>query len=193
MTTTTSAEKPKRATYQDVLDAPEHKVAEILDGDLFLSPMLAPREAVVHARLQRALGLPFDDGQGGPGGWWILSKPEIHFGEHVVVPDIAGWRRERLSVVPDEPFMTLAPDWVCEVLAPPTERIDRARKIRIYAEAGVGDAWLVKPTDRTLEVLHLRDGAWTIVGLWQDSAVVRAEPFEAVDLDLGRLWADATP
>jgi Uma2 family endonuclease len=180
----------KRATYEDVLNAPENKVAEILDGELVLSPRPAPRHSVAHARLIGALGAPFDQGAGGPGGWWILIEPELHFGENVLVPDLAGWRRDRLPRMPDEAFFTLAPDWVCEVLSPSTERIDRSRKLRMYAEAGVAHAWLVHPSQRTLEVLRLRDGAWTIVGVWEDAARVRAEPFEAVELELGRLWAD---
>ena len=98
-----------------------------------------------------------------------------------------------MPTIPDEAFFTLAPDWACEVLSPSTERIDRGRKLRIYAEAGVAHAWLVKPSDRTLEVLRLRDGAWTIVGVFEDAAVVRAEPFEAIELALGRLWADRPP
>ncbi|MFN8095555.1 MAG: Uma2 family endonuclease [Vicinamibacteria bacterium] len=180
----------KRATYEDVLNAPENKVAEILDGELFLSPRPAPRHAVAHTALVGSLHGPFDQGAGGPGGWWILLEPELHFGENVLVPDLGGWRRDRLPRMPDEAFFSLAPDWVCEVLSPSTERVDRGRKLRAYAEAGVAHAWLVKPTDRTLEVLRLRDGAWTIVGVWEDAAVVRAQPFEAVALELGRLWAD---
>jgi Uma2 family endonuclease len=179
----------KRATYEDVLNAPENKVAEILDGELVLSPRPAPRHAVAHSRLLGTLGRTFDDGIGGPGGWWILTEPELHFGEQVLVPDIAGWRRERMPAIPDEAYFSVAPDWVCEVLSPSTERIDRSRKLRIYAEAGVAHAWLVKPTDRTLEVLRLREGAWTIVAVWEDAAVVRAEPFDAIELELGRLWA----
>jgi Uma2 family endonuclease len=179
----------KRAAYEDVLNAPENKVAEILDGELFLSPRPAPPHVVAASRLGRLLG-PFDDDPGDPGGWWILDEPELHFGEQVLVPDLAGWRRERMPALPAEPFFALPPDWVCEVPSPSTERIDRSRKLRIYAEAGVGHAWLVKPSDRTLEVLRLRDGLWTIVGVWDDAAVVRAEPFEAIELELGRLWPD---
>ena len=186
------SEGMRRATYEDVLNAPENKVAEILDGELFLSPRPASRHAVAASRLGRILG-PFDDDPGGPGGWWILDEPELHFGGQVVVPDLAGWRRERMPTMPDQAFFTLAPDWVCEVLSPSTERIDRGRKLRIYVEAGVTHAWLAKPTDRTLEVLRLREGAWTIVGLWEDAAVVRAEPFEAIELELGRLWPDQAP
>jgi Uma2 family endonuclease len=186
-------EQMKRATYDDVLNAPENKVAEILDGELFLSPRPAPKHAVASSEIGMAIGNPFHRGAGGPGGWWILDEPELHFGEQVLVPDLAGWRRERLPAIPDEAFFTLAPDWVCEVLSPSTERIDRSRKLRIYAEAAVQHAWLVKPSDRTLEVLHLRDGAWTIVGVCSGSDVVRIKPFEAVELELGRLWADAVP
>ena len=181
----------KRATYEDVLNAPENKVAEILDGELFLSPRPAPRHSVAASELGMAIGNPYHRGAGGPGDWWILDEPELHFAEQVVVPDLAGWRRERLPTMPDEAYFVLAPDWVCEVLSPSTERIDRARKLRIYAEAGVPHVWLVKPTDRTLEVLRLRDGEWSIAGVWEDSAFVRVAPFEAIELELGRLWVDS--
>lgn len=186
-------ETMKRATYDDVLNAPENKVAEILDGELFLSPRPAPRHAVAASEIGMAIGSPYHRGAGGPGGWWILDEPELHFGDHVVVPDIAGWRRERMPVIPDEAYFTVPPDWVCEVLSPSTEKVDRARKLRVYAQAGVTHAWLVKPTDRTLEVLRLRDGAWTIVGFWEDAALVRVEPFDAIELELGRLWVDQPP
>jgi len=182
----------KRATYEDVLNAPENKVAEILDGELFLSPRPTPRHALAASRLGRILG-PYDDDPGGPGGWWILDEPEFHLGDETAettVPDLAAWRRERMPSMPDGAFFTLAPDWVCEILSPSTERVDRGKKLRAYAAAGVAHAWLVKPSDRTFEVLRLREGVWTIVAVWEDTAVVRAEPFEAVELQLGRLWAD---
>src|SRR5262245_1337848 len=102
----------KRATYDDVLNAPENKVAEILDGELVLSPRPSLRHARAISRLDRAIGDPYDSGVGGPGGWWILTEPELHLGKHVVVPDLAGWRRERLPVIPDEAHSSLAPDWV---------------------------------------------------------------------------------
>jgi len=183
----------KRATYEDVLNAPENKVAEILDGELVLSPRPALRHSAASSALGVTIGGAFGrrtGDPGGPGGWQILDEPELHLEDHVVVPDLAGWRRERLPVVPDDAFTSLAPDWVCEVLSPSTERLDRGRKLRIYAAAGVAHAWLVQPSQRTLEVLRLRDGAWTIVGVWEEAAVVRAEPFEAIAFELGRLWAD---
>ena len=121
-TSPVTAEPPtmKRATYEDVLNAPENKVAEILDGELVLSPRPAPRHSVAQSSLGMMLGTPFHQGQGGPGGWWILDEPELHFGDQVLVPDLAGWRRERLPAIPEEAFFTLAPDWVCEVLSPST-------------------------------------------------------------------------
>lgn len=180
----------KRATYEDVLRAPENKVAEILDGELFLSPRPASRHSVAASHLHGAL-TPFDDGPEGPGGWWILFEPELHFGDDVVVPDLAGWRRERMPAMLDVAFFSLPPDWICEVLSPSTERIDRTRKLRIYAAAGGAHAWFVSPIERMLEVLRLRDGARTIVAVCGDSDMVRAEPFEAIELALGRLWVDS--
>ena len=180
----------KRATYEDVLNAPEHKVAEILDGELFLSPRPAPRHSVACSQLFGAL-VPFGDGHDGPGGWRILFEPECHFGENVLVPDLGGWRRERMPAIPDTAFFSLAPDWVCEVLSPSTERIDRGRKLRICAAAGVAHAWLLNPVERTLEVLRLRDGAWTIVAVCSGSDAVRVEPFDAIELALAPLWVDS--
>ena len=107
----------KRATYEDVLNAPENKVAEILDGELFLSPRPAPKHAVASSEIGMAIGNPFHRGAGGPGGWWILDEPELHFGNDVPVPDLAGWRRERLPAVPADAYMTLAPEQTLEVLS----------------------------------------------------------------------------
>jgi len=186
-------ETMKRPTYEDVLNAPENKVAEILDGELVLSPRPAMRHSLAASTLGTVVGEPFGRGRGGPGGWWILDEPELHFGLHVVVPDLAGWRRERLPSVPAAPGLELEPDWVCEVLSPSTARIDRGRKLRIYAEAGVGHLWLLDPIEQTLEVLRLREGAWTILDVLTGKAAVRAEPFEAIEIDLGELWPGADP
>jgi Uma2 family endonuclease len=188
------AEAPRLKTlYEKLEELPEGLNGEIIDDQLYTEPRPRLRHAVAASNLGADLIGPYSRGRGGPGGWWILDEPEIHFGEHVVVPDLAGWRRERLAAIPDDAYFSLAPDWVCEVLSPSTEKLDRARKLRIYAQAGVEHAWLVKPTDRTLEVLRLREGAWTIVGFWEDAAVVRVEPFEAIELELGRLWAEPAP
>ena len=181
----------KHATYDDVLRAPETMVAELIEGDLYTSP----RPAIPHARSASALmqDLRSFDGPPGdperPGGWWILVEPELHFGADVLVPDLAGWRRSRLSALPPTPYFTLAPDWVCEVLSPSTETIDRAKKLGIYARAEVQHAWLVNPVLQTLEVLALASGRWTLVATHEGRAAVRAEPFDAIELELGALWA----
>jgi Uma2 family endonuclease len=108
----------------------------------------------------------------------------------VVVPDVAGWRLERLPRLPDTPYFDVAPDWLCEVLSPSTARLDRAKKLRVYAEAGVGHVWLVDPVTRTLEVLR-RDGTrWTLLGTHAGQDVVRAEPFEELELSLPQLWGE---
>src|SRR5687767_10568546 len=108
------AKKP--ATYSDLLALPENVVGAILDGEL----VAAPRPAFGHARVGSGRGGdlmgPFDRGRGGPGGWWILHEVELHLGPDVLVPDLAGWRRTRMPKppAPTEPFVSLAPDWLCE-------------------------------------------------------------------------------
>ena len=180
----------RRATYDDVLAAPRHVVAEILDGELRLSPRPASPHAVASSALGEELGPPFKRGRGGPGGWVILDEPELHLGADVLVPDLAGWRRERMPILDDVPFFTLAPDWACEVLSPSTAKMDRADKLPIYARERVGHVWLVDPRIRTLEVLRREGERWLVVGVWKDDARVRAEPFDAIELELAILWAD---
>lgn len=138
-----------------------------------------------------ALDGPFGIGRGGPGGWWILDEPELHL-ERVgdpIVPDLAGWRRTRMASLPETAYFTLAPDWICEVLSPRTEVIDRGDKMDVYAEARVGHAWLVDPIERMLEVYRLDGSTWRRIHVFRDDQVVRAEPFDAVDLELALLWA----
>lgn len=182
----------KRATYADVLAAPEHKIAEIVDGELHVSPRPANLANSVHSSLATELIPPFGRGRGGPGGWLLIVEPELHLPDgDVLVPDLAGWRRDRMAHVPDAAGIAIAPDWVCEVLSPSTERLDRSRKLRIYARWGVPHAWLVHPRHRTVEVLRLHaDGTWLTLAVHQDDERVRAEPFDAIELDLANLWVD---
>ncbi len=174
--------------------APETVVAEILDGQLTTMPRPRPRHARAATRLARRLG-PFDDDPGEPGGWVLLVEPELHLGPKPdkVVPDVAGWRRERLpgSVFDDEApgGLTIAPDWACEVLSDSTERVDRGKKMRIYRREGVAHAWLLSPTLQTLEVYRLDGGKWSLLETFEGDAVVRAEPFDAIELPLSALWA----
>jgi Uma2 family endonuclease len=188
-----AAPTKKRATYQDVLDAPEHVVAEILNGVLYLSPRPGARHTRATSTLGGELCGPFDRGRGGPGGWFILDEPELHTGEDIVVPDLAGWRRERMPVIPDAAYFTLAPDWVCEALSPSTAKLDRALKLPCYAAFGVQYLWLVDARQRMLEVMRLHEGKWLVLGVHQDDQRVRAEPFEAIELDLALLWEGVPP
>ncbi len=180
----------RRATYDDVLQVPAHRVAEIVDGDLHTSPRPASRHALAASALGSGLGPPFHHGRGGPGGWWILFEPELHFGEDVLVPDLGGWRRERMPEFPDTAAFTLAPDWVCEVVSPSTERLDRAKKLPVYARESVPNLWLVNPGARTLEVYRLAEGRWLLLATHEGATRVRPEPFHAVELELGSLWGD---
>jgi Uma2 family endonuclease len=180
----------RRATYEDVLRAPAHMIAEIVDGELQLHPRPAGRHAAVTRALSDELGPPFNRGRGGPGGWILLFEPELHLGENILVPDLAGWRRTRLPSVGGEAYFELAPDWVCEVLSASTEKRDRSDKLPIYAHAGVQHAWLVNPAQRLLEVLRCSPDGWLTVTVARDDQHLRAEPFEAIELDLALLWAD---
>jgi len=196
--------KPHRATYADVLAAPERMVAEVLFGVLYTHPRPAAKHTRAASRLGHKLGPPFDDGTGGPGGWIILDEPELHFGSKdevdIVVPDMAGWRRSRMPEVPDVAYFELAPDWVCEVLSDSTRAIDRSEKMLIYARERVSHVWLIDPIARTLEVFKLaarartkrtraKKAGWNLVGVWREAARVRAEPFDAIELDLSALWS----
>ncbi len=183
----------RRATYDDLLAVPDHLVAEILDGDLHTSPRPAPRHAQATTGLTGDLFGPFDRGRGGPGGWRILVEPELHLTDDVVVPDLTGWRRTRLNEMPAEAFFTLAPDWVCETLSPATERIDRGKKLAIYAREGVAHLWLLNPIAETLEAYRLEHGRWLLLVTHAGDVAARVEPFDAVELELWRLWGRAEP
>lgn len=181
----------RRATYKDLERVPDTMVAEIVDGELFASPRPAPRPAVAASALVANLNTPFYQGRGGPGGWWILVEPELHFGEDVLVPDLAGWTRARMPSLPQEAFFTLAPDWVCEVVSPHNERHDRTRKLPVYAREGVRQAWIVDPLERSLEVLRLEEGRWSVLSTHRGDAIIRAEPFQAIEIDLLPLWGES--
>jgi Uma2 family endonuclease len=179
----------RRATYDDLLAVPDHLVAEIIHGEL----VTHPRPAAAHARAASILGSeltgPFDRGKGGPGGWIILDEPELHLRGHVIVPDLAGWRRERMPQLPDAAAFELAPDWACEVLSPATAATDRADKMPIFADQKVRYLWLIDPPTRTLEAYRLDSDRYTVLGVWRDEAIARVEPFDAIPLELGALWS----
>ncbi len=176
------------ATYEDLLALPEHVVGEIVAGELHVSPRPASRHARASSRLGERIGGPFDSGRGGPGGWIILDEPELHLGRDVLVPDLAGWRRERMPEMPDAAAFTLPPDWACEILSPSTSRLDRAAKRPVYAREGILHLWLIDPIAQTLEVFRLDGEGYRLVSTYAGDAVIEAEPFAAVPLELGALW-----
>lgn len=179
------------ATYEDIEALPPGWVGEIIDDELWAFPRPATWHAWVASALGGMLGNAFSYGQGGPGGWWILYEPELHFGRQVLVPDLAGWRKECAPglLERDEPFFDLTPDWVCEVLSPSTAALDRGRKLSLYYQEGVSHAWLVDPRAHTLEIFRRGAQDWQLSARHGGAEVVRAEPFDAEPLDLGRLWA----
>jgi Putative restriction endonuclease len=191
-------EAPRRATYADLEAVPSYQVAELIHGLLRVFPRPAPPHARAASRLGGKLMGPFDLGEGGPGGWHILDEPELHFPdpsapgeEEALVPDLAGWRVERMPRLPKTAYIETAPDWVCEILSRRTEATDRAEKMPIYAREGVRHAWLIHPIRRTFELFELTaNGHWTLMAVHQGSKRVRAEPFAAIEIDLGQLFPD---
>jgi Uma2 family endonuclease len=116
-----------------------------------------------------------------------LPEPELHLGSNVLIPDIAGWRRERWTADPDAVGVPTVPDWVCEILSPSTARLDRGAKMDAYARAALPYLWLIDPVLRTLEAYRL-DSGWLRLGTWTDEAPVRAAPFDAIELLMNDWW-----
>jgi Uma2 family endonuclease len=178
------------ASYEDLLKVPDNLVAEIFGGELYTSPRPRGPHSAASSALGALLVPPFWFGHGGPGGWWILDEPELHLGGDVAVPDLAGWRRQRMPKPPEGVEFSLAPDWVCEVLSPSTERTDRVLKLPVYARAGIPHLWLVNPIERILEVLLLEAGRWVVAATHGGNDLVRAAPFAEVEIDLLLLWGE---
>ena len=179
---------PRNATYEDVLQAPPNLVAEILNGRLHTHPRPSPRHAYATSSLDGRLFDPFGEGKGGPGGWWILVEPEVHLGLEVMVPDLASWKKESLPELPEDAWIALAPDWVCEVLSASTAQTDRSIKLPLYAAEGVSHCWLIDPVLKTLEAYELTNRKWTLLATLKEDDSVRLPPFDAVAFPLDALW-----
>lgn len=178
--------------YQQLIDLPENVTGEIIGGQLYAQPRPSPRHALAQSDLGMLLGGPFRFGRDGPGGWWIIDEPEIHFVRdiEVVVPDLAGWRRERMPQIPDDQRFEVVPDWVCEILSPSTAKKDRVLKLPLFARYGVAYCWLIDPLARTLEAFGLRERQWVLAGVFKDEDAVRAAPFDAIEFKLADLWGE---
>jgi len=176
--------------YAELAALPSNLIGEVIEGVLHTQPRPSPRHAQATSVLAEELGPPFRRGRGGPGGWMLLFEPELHLGPRpdVLVPDLAGWRKERVPELPETDYFVVAPDWVAEVLSPSTLRLDRGKKLAVYRREGVRHVWLVDPVARTLEIFRLTGDVLGWVATHEGDAVVRAEPFDAIELQLGLLW-----
>jgi Uma2 family endonuclease len=176
--------------YQQLESLPSGLIGEILNGQLHTQPRPSGPHAYAASALGAELFPPFTKGRGGQGGWWIIDEPELHFllDEEVEVPDLAGWRRERMPSIPTGHCFRVVPDWVCEVLSPSTESKDRELKMPIYAHFGVAFAWLLDPRKRLLETYALCEGRWRETGRFSGNDQVRAAPFETLAIALDDLW-----
>ena len=181
----------KRATYEDLYNIPENMTGEIINGELVVTPRPSRKHTSAASSLGYKLGPAYQFGEGGgPGGWIIIVEPEIGLGGDIVVPDLAGWRRERFPIAEDHNWISVAPDWVCEVLSPGTFRRDKIEKMPAYARHGVAHFWSIDPLNKTLEVFKLEAARWVLLGVYAEDDKVRAEPFQEVEIDLTNLWLE---
>ena len=183
---------PAATAYDELLALPENLVGEIIGGQLYTQPRPAGPHNNAETCLGSALNPPFQQGKGGPGGWWIQIEPEVHFIRdiEIAVPDLGGWRRERMPSLPRDHRYEVVPDWVCEILSPGTAKKDRTLKMPLYARFGVAYLWLVDPLEHTLEIYELQAGRWTLVGILKDDESVNIPPFDAVTFSLADLWSE---
>ncbi|MDR3567761.1 MAG: Uma2 family endonuclease [Syntrophobacteraceae bacterium] len=179
----------KSAIYEDLYGIPENAIGEIISGELTVTPRPSRRHTLAASRLGGELIPPYDFGRGGgPGGWIIIIEPEISLGDDTVVPDLAGWKKERFPIKEDHNSISARPDWVCEILSPNTFRTDKIKKMPIYAAHNVGHIWLVDPVAITMDALRLESGRWSLLASFFEDAKVRAEPFQEIEISLGDLW-----
>jgi Uma2 family endonuclease len=186
-----SAKLNRPATYDDILKLPENMIGEIVDGELYTSPRPSAKHAIATTKLITKIDGSFGSKEGGgPGGWWIVVEPELHLQSQVLVPDLAGWRKERLPTIPDAPHFDLVPDWICEVLSPSNIQLDRIKKVPKYSALGVNHLWLVDPMARTLEVFRRETIHWLLLGSYAEDQKFNADPFALVEFDLSALWGE---
>ncbi len=178
----------KLATYDDLAALAENLVGEIVAGVLHAHPRPAPKHSLASSSLGVDISGPYQLGKGGPGGWWILDEPELHLGKNVLVPDLAGWKKSRMPVLPGTAWFEVVPDWVCEVLSPSTERFDRVEKMPVFAKYGVRYCWLVDPVIKTLEAYELKDEKWVLLVTLDKDKMVSVSPFDVTEFSLADLW-----
>ena len=181
----------EKATYEDLYNIPENMTGEIIDGELIVTPRPSRNHVYAASALGIEVGASYQFGRGGgPGGWIILDEPEIKLGENILVPDLAGWRRERFPGSEETNWISVPPDWACEVLSPSTLRVDKIKKMPTYGSYGVQHFWLIDPAPKILDVFKLESGRWVLLGVYAENDIVRAEPFLEVEIHLSNLWPE---
>jgi Uma2 family endonuclease len=180
--------RTKTATYADIEALPPNVRGEILFGSLVTQPRPAGPHVGGASSMGMLLGNPYQFGRGGPGGWIIMHEPELHLGPHVVVPDLAGWKAERIAGKTQGKWFDVPPDWVCEVLSDSTIRYDRQDKSRIYATYRVAHMWHLEPVAKFLEVFERQNENWLRTHTFAAEEEVFAPPFEEARFRLGDLW-----
>ncbi len=179
----------KKATYEDLYEIPENMIGEVVNGKLVALPRPSMEHTYAASALDKRIGTPYQFAEGGgPGGWIILLEPESQLGEHTLVPDLAGWKRERFPFAEKSNWLSVAPDWVCEILSPRTALLDRTEKREIYAQAEVGHLWLVDPHNMTVELYRLGARAFHPSGVYGGEEKARLEPFTEIEINLADLW-----
>jgi len=183
------AYKEEIATYEDILALPENTVGEILNGQLETHPRPAPKHALAASSMGMEIGLPFQKGHGGSGGWWIIDEPECHVSNHIFVPDLAGWLKKRMPTLPETAWFNIRPDWVCEIISPSSASRDRVTKMYIYANLEIPYYWIIDPIGQTLEVYQLQeDKSWRLLKTYANDDNVKVAPFDSYSFSLANLW-----
>ena len=190
---TTPVQKPGGKTIADWLAQPEDARLELIDGEFF--EKAAP--TMDHARAQISIGAfiwgSFDrkpGGPSGPGGWWIGSEVDIALDGRGYRPDLAGWRRERMPVLRKERPVTVRPDWICEIVSESNRTTDTVKKLRRYHQSGVPHYWILDQLERTLTVHRNGPDGYLIALRAEAHERVRAEPFDAIELQVSVLLGD---
>ena len=177
----------KPATYADIEALPPNVVGEILFGRLVTHPRPTRRHGGAASILGVLLGGPYQLGVGGPGGWIFVDEPELHLGDDIVVPDIAGWRVERVTEPAEQAHFEVPPDWVCELMSPRTEAHDRGEKRRIYASNGVAHLWYFDPRVPLMEIFERQDMNWLLLDTIKEDGEINAPPFPELTFALDLL------
>lgn len=194
MATSSETPRPQLATFQDLLGIPEaERFHEVLDGEVVRKLMPGGRHGLGQSAAITWLYSRFcrrPNGAAKPGGWWILSEVTVELARHQAVqPDLVGWLRSRMPEPPEGYPVRVRPDWIGEVMTDgDARRRDGLQKRRIYADHGVPHYWLIDTETQILTVLRLTEVGYVEVLTARAGQVVRAEPFDAVELQVAVLF-----